>query len=152
MTAEDGFKQRKGYGIVKDQHTFFKDQRNFINNSYRKGDISPIQDGPFRGCSWMRGAQSPPPPPTPRLERGAKRSPSLKSIIHILQRWNVAQLYHDAPHDFCWHQYFFIGNQQILLYQKIQIYIAFWLVISYSFDYLQFWWYQQNWLLQAFLK
>ena len=28
---------------------------------------------------------------------------------------------------------FFIGNQQVLLYQKIQMYIAFWYTISNSF-------------------
>ena len=38
-----------------------------------------IHDGPFRGCSPM-GA-------------GAKRSPSLKSLTHILNWWNLAQLY-----------------------------------------------------------
>ena len=27
----------------------------------------------------------------------------------------------DIPLEFCWHQYFFTGNQQILLYQEIQI-------------------------------
>ena len=27
----------------------------------------------------------------------------------------------DRPPDFCWHQYFFAGNQQILLYQEIQM-------------------------------
>ena len=28
---------------------------------------------------------------------------------------------HDTPREFCWHQHFFTGNQQILLYQEIQI-------------------------------
>ena len=39
--------------------------------------FNPIQDGPFRGCSWM----------------GDKKDPSLKSVTHILQWWNLAQLY-----------------------------------------------------------
>ena len=40
--------------------------------------INPIQDEHFRGCSRMEGAKSP---------------PSLKSLTHILQWWNLAQLY-----------------------------------------------------------
>ena len=39
--------------------------------------FNPIQDGPFRGCSRM----------------GAKRSPSLKFVTHILQKWNLTKLY-----------------------------------------------------------
>ena len=31
----------------------------------------------------------------------------------------------DTPSEFCWHQHFFARNQQILLYQKIQVQIAF---------------------------
>ena len=31
----------------------------------------------------------------------------------------------DTPLEFCWHQQFFTGNQQILLYQEIQIKIVF---------------------------
>ena len=114
------FLTEKGLWYCKRSTYVFKDQRNFINNSYRKGDISPIQDGPFRGCSWMRGAKSPLP------------HPSLKSATHILQWWNLAvipylkknqKIYEpcDRPLELCWHQYFFIGNQQIWLYQKIQI-------------------------------
>ena len=41
--------------------------------------FNPTQDGLFRGCSRMGG--------------GAKRPPSLKSVTHILQWWNLAQLY-----------------------------------------------------------
>ena len=37
--------------------------------------------------------------------------------------------------EFCWHQHFFTGNQQILLYQEIQIQIAFWHIISNSFNF-----------------
>ena len=42
--------------------------------------FNPIQDGLFRGCS--------------RMGRGSKKAPpSLKFITHILQWWNLAQLY-----------------------------------------------------------
>ena len=40
--------------------------------------LNPIQQ-PFQGCSWMRESQ--------------KAPPSLKSATHILQQWNLAQLY-----------------------------------------------------------
>ena len=40
--------------------------------------INPIQGGHFQGCSRMGGA---------------KRPPSLISVTHILQLWNLAQLY-----------------------------------------------------------
>ena len=40
--------------------------------------FSPIQDELFRGCSQMGGG---------------KKAPSLKSVTHILQWWNLAQLY-----------------------------------------------------------
>ena len=42
--------------------------------------LNPIQDGLFRGCSRMRGG-------------GRKKAPSLKSVTHILQCSNLAQLY-----------------------------------------------------------
>ena len=41
----------------------------------------------------------------------------------------------DTPPEFCWHQHFSPGNQQILLYQEIQIHIAFWYIISNSFNF-----------------
>ena len=77
---------------------------------------------------------------------GAKRPPSLKSVTHILQWWNlpvipylkkIQKIYQsrDTPPEFCWHQHFFTGNQQILLYQEIQIQIAFWYIISNSFTF-----------------
>ena len=72
---------------------------------------------------------------------------SLKSVTHILQWWNLAQLYltssrskniwitwHTTPLEFCWHQHFFIGNQQILQYQEIQAQITCWYIISNSFN------------------
>ena len=46
----------------------------------KKSFFNPIQDGIFRGCSWMGGG-------------GQKGHPSLKSVSHILQWWNLAQLY-----------------------------------------------------------
>ena len=40
----------------------------------------------------------------------------------------------DTPLEFCWHQHFFTGNQQIFLYQEIEIYIAFWHIFENFFE------------------
>ena len=42
--------------------------------------VNPIQDGSFLGCSEMGGGQKAPPH-------------SIESVTHILQWWNLAQLY-----------------------------------------------------------
>ena len=61
---------------------------------------------------------------------GVNRPPSVKSVTHILQLDTVISYLKkiqkkyescDTTIEFCLHQRFFIGNQQILLYQKIQI-------------------------------
>ena len=31
----------------------------------------------------------------------------------------------DTPLGFCWHQHFYNGNQQLVLYEETQVYIAF---------------------------
>ena len=41
----------------------------------------------------------------------------------------------NAPLEFCWHQHFLTRNQQILLYQEIQIQIVFWYIISIYFNF-----------------
>ena len=77
---------------------------------------------------------------------GAKRTP-LPKICHtyptlmklgtvIPYPKKIQKIYesHETPLDFCWYQYFFTGNQQILLYQEIQVYIAFWYIICNCFN------------------
>ena len=81
--------------------------------------FNPIQDGLFRDCSTMR--------------RGAAKRPPLPKICHTYHTMMKLGSYtlpkedrkiyesRDTLLEFCWHQYFFTGNQQILLYQEIQI-------------------------------
>ena len=77
------------------------------------------------------------------LFRMGKKPPSLKSVmmmkldIVIPYLKKIKKIYEsrDTPPEFCWHQHFFPGNQQILLYQEIQIHIAFWYIISNSFNF-----------------
>ena len=75
-------------------------------------------------------------------------------VIHILHWWKtyptmmelgtvipylkkIQKIYEsrDTPPEFCWHQHFFTENQQILLFQKAQIKIVFWYIISNSFNF-----------------
>ena len=50
----------------------------------------------------------------PTMMKPSTVIPYLKKIQKIYQS-------RDTPPEFCWHQHFFTGNQQILLYQEIQI-------------------------------
>ena len=56
--------------------------------------------------------------------------PYLKKILKIYD-------FRETPLEFCWHQHFFIKNQQILLYQELKIKIAFWHIISNSFNFFE---------------
>ena len=54
---------------------------------------------------------------------GVNRPPSLQldTVISYLKKIQKKYESCDTTIEFCLHQRFFIGNQQILLYQKIQI-------------------------------
>ena len=62
---------------------------------------------------------------------GAKRSPLPKichtysnnfdTVIPYLKKIQKIYESRDTPREFCWHQQFVTGNQQILLHQEIQI-------------------------------
>ena len=73
--------------------------------------LSPIQDGHFRGCSRMEGGKKAPIPKTchtyPTMMKLGTVIPYLKKIQKIYES-------RDTLSDFCWHQHFFTGNQQIL--------------------------------------
>ena len=49
----------------------------------------------------------------------------LGTVIPDIQKIQKIYKSRDIPHAFCLHQQFFSGNQQLLLYQEIQIQIAF---------------------------
>ena len=63
---------------------------------------------------------------------GGKKGTSLKSVAHILHWWNLAVITYlkkvqkihrscETLPEFCWHQPFFTGNQQFLVYQQMQV-------------------------------
>ena len=75
--------------------------------------INPIQDGLFRGCSRMG-----------LLPKTCHTYPTMMKLgTVILYPRKIQKIYEsrDTLLEFCWHQHFFTGNQQILLYQEIQI-------------------------------
>ena len=80
---------------------------------------NPIQDGLFRGCSRMGG--NPKRPPLPKICRTYPTIMKLGTVIPYPKKIHKIYESRDTPLDFCWHQYFFTRNQQILLYQEIQI-------------------------------
>ena len=87
----------------------------------------------FEGC-WL-------------MNRSKKFSLPLTKIFHTyptMMKFGRAIFYlkkiqktyesRETPLELCWHHWFFAENQQILIYQEIQIYIAFWYIISNSFN------------------
>ena len=58
----------------------------------------------------------------------------LGTLIPSLKKNQKTYKSRDTSLEFCWHQHFFTGSRQILLYQEIQIQIASWYIISDSFQ------------------
>ena len=66
--------------LSKNFNTVIREKESQIQDLWnRESKFNPIQDGLFWGCSGMVGGQN--------------GSPSLKSVTHILQWWNLAKLY-----------------------------------------------------------
>ena len=81
-------------------------------------NLNPIQDWLFRGYSRMGGGGKKDP-----LHKIRHTYPTMMKLGRVIPQPKEIQKIHesrDTPLEFCWHQYFFIGNQQILLYQEIQ--------------------------------
>ena len=92
--------------------------------------INPIQDELFRCCSRMgeKGGGG-----GGGGGGGAKRPPFLKichtyptmmklgTVTPYLKKIQKIYKSRDTPLEFCRHQQFFTGNQQILLYQEIHV-------------------------------
>ena len=77
--------------------------------------FNPIQDGHFWGCSRMvRGGGQKGCHTHPTMMKFGTIIPYLKNIQKICES-------RDTYPELSWHQHFFTENEQILLYQKIQI-------------------------------
>ena len=81
--------------------------------------VNPIQDGLFRGCSRMGGGFFW--PPLPKIRFTYPTMMKLGTVIPYLRKIQKMYKSRDTSLEFCWHQHFFTGNQQILLHQKIHI-------------------------------
>ena len=118
-------KMKAGYKLKKNMTS--------VNHFLFMDDLNLIQDGFFRGCSRMGGGgQKNPPTPAPI---------NLPHISYNDKTWHSYTLPKEDPKTIwiTWHipwvlliSAFFTGNQQIFLYQEIQIYIPFRYIISIS--------------------
>ena len=91
------------------------------NNTHHHS-INPIQDRLVWGSSRMERSKSPPPhPPLPEICQTYPAMIKLATVIPYPRK--IQKLYKspDTPLDFCWHHHFYTRNQQISLYQKIQM-------------------------------
>ena len=68
----------------------------------------------------------------------------LDAVIPYLKKIRKIYESRDTLPEFYWHQHFFTGIQQILLYQEIQMEIAFWYTISN--------WFNFYWVFKDFLN
>ena len=89
--------------------------------------VNPVQDGPFRDYSRMEGKKGP-------LPNFCHTNSIIKldTVIPDLKKIQKTFKSRDTLLEFCSNQHFFTGNQQFLLYQEIQIWIAFPYIISNS--------------------
>ena len=67
------------------------------------------------------GGPKRPLPPLPKICHTYPSMVKLGTVIPYLKKIQKIYKSCDTPPEFYWHQYFFNGNQQILLYQEIQI-------------------------------
>ena len=73
--------------------------------------------------------------PFPKICHTYPTMMKLGTVIPYLKKFQKLYESRDTPLEFCWHQHFFTGNQQILLHQEIQIEIEFWYIISNAFNF-----------------
>ena len=80
--------------------------------------INPTQDGLFWDCSQMGVAFL---CPLPKIRHTYPTMMKLRTVIPYLR--NIQKMYksRDISLEYCWHQHFFTGNQQVLVHQEIQI-------------------------------
>ena len=83
---------------------------------FNPNSFSSIQDGYFRGCSRMGKG-----PSFPKICHTHPTMMKLGTVTPYLKKIQKIYKSYDTSPEFCWHQHFFTGNQQILFYQEIQI-------------------------------
>ena len=97
--------------------------------------LTQLRMGLFRTAhGWGREKRS----PVPKICYTYSTMMKLRRVIPYLKKTQKSYESRDTPLEFCQHQHFFIGNQQILLYQKIQIQIAFLHIIYNLLTFFEF--------------
>ena len=94
-------------------------QQNWVNNTTWISltnifYVNHIQIGSFRGCSRI-GVQKCS-PPLPKICHTYPTMMKLSTVIPYLMKIQCIYKLRDTSIKFCWHQYFFNKNQQLLLY------------------------------------
>ena len=97
-------------------------KQNWLNNTTWNSltnifSVNHIQVGCFRGCSRIGVQKFPLPTTCHTYPTMMKLSTVIPHLTKIQNTYNSR----DTPIKFCWYQYFFTKNQQLLLYQEIQI-------------------------------
>ena len=107
-----------------------------ISRNKLKKKFNPIQDGLFRGCSRM--GKGPKKLPFPKIFHTYPKMMKLGTLLPYLKKISKMYKSNNTPLEFWWYQYCFIGSQQILLYQKMQIQTVFWYIILTFFESCKF--------------
>ena len=92
----------------------------FFNNSsfsIKRHTLTLFRMG-FSGATYGYGEQK---APLPKICHTYPTIMKLGTVIPYLKKFQKLYESRDTPLEFCWHQHFFTRNQQILLYQEIQI-------------------------------
>ena len=76
-------------------------------------------------------------PPLPKIYHTYPIMMKLGTVIPCLKKIQKIYESRDTHLEFCWRQRFFTGNQQIFLYQEIQIQTAFWYIVSIFLTFLE---------------
>ena len=85
--------------------------------------INPTQDGPFWNCLWMGWEGGGMPPSLKSVTRPAKMK--LGIVIPYLKKIQKICKSRDTLFEFCWHQHFFTGNQQLYYIKKYRYRLHF---------------------------
>ena len=101
---------------------FVRRRKALIEMQYLKICLTLFRMGFFGAAHGWRGPKR---PPLPKICPTYPAMMKLGTVISYPKKIQKIYESRDTPLEFCWHQHFFIGNQQILLYQEIQIQTAY---------------------------
>ena len=103
--------------IILNNEGVFKNTLN-ISSSHRKCSLILSKMGFF---GTAHGWEGPKRPSLPKICHTYPTMMKLATVIPYLKKIQKIYESRDTPPEFRWHQQFFTGNQQILLYQEIHV-------------------------------